>query len=103
LAHTASAVAVFRTARRSCCWSWAHRLTTNAASVDPATLSGSGVVDYNRDYSLVAKLADWGIRMHIAGLKAKPHLRCLPAHMPIEVHRLVGARTYTRPARETSE
>ena len=28
----------------------------------------TGVVDYNRDYSFVAKLADWGIRMHMGFL-----------------------------------
>lgn len=45
-----------------------YRLTTNAAAVDPATLQVNGVVDYGRDYSLVAKLADWGIRMHMGFL-----------------------------------
>lgn len=42
----------------------AYRLTTNSAAVYPATLSVTRVVDYGRDYSVVAKLADWGIRMH---------------------------------------
>ena len=46
----------------------AYRLTTNSAAVDPATLSVTTVVDYGRDYSVVAKLADWGIRMHMGFL-----------------------------------
>ncbi|WP_319457119.1 MULTISPECIES: PepSY-associated TM helix domain-containing protein [unclassified Mycobacterium] len=45
-----------------------YRLTTNSAAVDPATLQVRGVVDYGRDYSLIAKLADWGIRMHMGFL-----------------------------------
>lgn len=45
-----------------------YRLTTNAASVDPATLSVTGGLRYWRDYSVVAKLADWGIRMHMGVL-----------------------------------
>jgi uncharacterized iron-regulated membrane protein len=42
-----------------------YRLTTNAASVDPDSLTVSSQVDFWRDYSLVAKLADWGIRAHM--------------------------------------
>jgi uncharacterized iron-regulated membrane protein len=42
-----------------------YRLTTNAAAVDPASLKVTGVLDYDRDYSVMAKLADWGIRMHM--------------------------------------
>lgn len=45
-----------------------YRLTTNAAAVDPSTLQVTSVVDYARDYSTVAKLADWGIRMHMGFL-----------------------------------
>ena len=45
-----------------------YRLTTNAAAVDPDTLAVSGEVDYWRDYSFVAKLADWGIRAHMGFL-----------------------------------
>ena len=41
------------------------RLTTDAAAVDPASLSVTGTVDYDEDYSLIAKLADWGIRGHM--------------------------------------
>jgi uncharacterized iron-regulated membrane protein len=44
------------------------RLTTDAAAVDPANHSVTGEVQYCRDYSLVAKLADWGIRMHMGFL-----------------------------------
>ena len=43
----------------------AYRLTTNSAAIDPATLVVTNAVDYGRDYSIVAKLADWGIRMHM--------------------------------------
>lgn len=43
----------------------AYRWTTNAAAVDPATLNVTGEIDYWRDYSAVAKLADWGIRGHM--------------------------------------
>ncbi|WP_365997809.1 PepSY-associated TM helix domain-containing protein [Mycolicibacterium sp.] len=46
----------------------AFRLTTNAAAVDPSTMTVTGVVDYARDYSPIAKLADWGIRMHMGFL-----------------------------------
>ncbi|MCP9271064.1 PepSY-associated TM helix domain-containing protein [Mycolicibacterium arenosum] len=45
-----------------------YRLTTDAAAVDPATLQVTSVVDYARDYSTIAKLADWGIRMHMGFL-----------------------------------
>lgn len=44
------------------------RLTTNVAAVDPATAQVTGEVDYWRDYSPVAMLADWGIRMHMGFL-----------------------------------
>ena len=40
-------------------------MTTNSAAIDPATLVVTNAVDYGRDYSIVAKLADWGIRMHM--------------------------------------
>ena len=42
-----------------------YRLTTNAASIDPDSLTVVSEIDYWRDYSLVAKLADWGIRAHM--------------------------------------
>ena len=42
-----------------------YRLTTNAASVNPVDYSVTGEVDYWRDYSQIAKLADWGIRAHM--------------------------------------
>lgn len=42
-----------------------YRLTTNAASVDPVNNTVRGSVDYWRDYSGVAMLADWGIRGHM--------------------------------------
>lgn len=45
-----------------------YRLTTNAAAVDPADLSVTSEVDYWRDYSVIAKLADWGIRAHMGFL-----------------------------------
>ena len=45
-----------------------YRLTTNAATVDPADLTVTSTVDYWRDYSLMAKLADWGIRAHMGFL-----------------------------------
>ncbi|MGB3484200.1 MAG: PepSY-associated TM helix domain-containing protein [Mycobacterium sp.] len=41
------------------------RLTTNVAAVDPATDRVTSTIDYWRDYSTVAMLADWGIRMHM--------------------------------------
>lgn len=44
------------------------RWTTNAAAVDPGDLSVRSVVDYWRDYSTMAKLADWGIRAHMGFL-----------------------------------
>lgn len=42
-----------------------YRLTTNAASVDPVTNTVTSEIDYWRDYSTVAMLADWGIRGHM--------------------------------------
>lgn len=45
-----------------------YRLTTNAAAIDPTDLSVTGELDYWRDYSLIAKLADWGIRAHMGFL-----------------------------------
>ena len=42
-----------------------YRLTTNAASVDPVTNTVTSEIDYWRDYSVVAMLADWGIRGHM--------------------------------------
>ncbi|KWX66761.1 PepSY domain-containing protein [Mycobacterium sp. NAZ190054] len=45
-----------------------YRWTTNAAVVDPGTLTVTAEIDYWRDYSLVAKLADWGIRAHMGFL-----------------------------------
>lgn len=42
-----------------------YRLTTNAASVDPATNTVTSEIDYWRDYSVIAMLADWGIRGHM--------------------------------------
>lgn len=42
-----------------------YRLTTNAASVDPVTNTVTSEIDYWRDYSAVAMLADWGIRGHM--------------------------------------
>ncbi|MGN7782201.1 PepSY-associated TM helix domain-containing protein [Mycolicibacterium sp. 22603] len=42
-----------------------YRLTTNVASVDPVTNTVSSEIDYWRDYSVVAMLADWGIRGHM--------------------------------------
>jgi uncharacterized iron-regulated membrane protein len=42
-----------------------YRLTTDAASVDPATNTVTSQIDYWRDYSVVAMLADWGIRGHM--------------------------------------
>ncbi len=42
-----------------------YRLTTDAASVDPATNTVTSEIDYWRDYSVVAMLADWGIRGHM--------------------------------------
>lgn len=45
-----------------------YRLTTNAAVIDPIDLSVTSEIDYWRDYSLVARLADWGIRAHMGFL-----------------------------------
>lgn len=45
-----------------------YRLTTNSASVDPVSSTVTGEIDYWRDYSLIAKLADWGIRAHMGFL-----------------------------------
>lgn len=45
-----------------------YRLTTNAAAIDPANLDVISQVDYRRDYSVIAKLADWGIRAHMGVL-----------------------------------
>ncbi len=45
-----------------------YRLTTNATAIDPTDLSVTGEIDYWRDYSVVAKLADWGIRAHMGFL-----------------------------------
>jgi uncharacterized iron-regulated membrane protein len=44
------------------------RLTTNAAAVDTHTSTVVGAIDYWRDYSVVAMLADWGIRLHMGFL-----------------------------------
>lgn len=46
----------------------AYRLTTDAVSLDPATLSPTATIDYWRDYSVIAMLADWGIRAHMGFL-----------------------------------
>lgn len=45
-----------------------YRLTTNAAAVDPADLGVISEIDYWRDYSVIARLADWGIRAHMGFL-----------------------------------
>ncbi|MDG4664773.1 PepSY domain-containing protein [Mycobacterium sp. 236(2023)] len=45
-----------------------YRWTTNSASVDPAGFRVTSEIDYWRDYSLIAKLADWGIRGHMGFL-----------------------------------
>lgn len=45
-----------------------YRWTTDAAAVNPGDLTVTGTVDYWRDYSLIAKLADWGIRGHMGFL-----------------------------------
>lgn len=44
------------------------RLTTDVAAVDPTTAQVTSAVDYWRDYTPVAMLADWGIRMHMGFL-----------------------------------
>jgi len=46
----------------------AWRLTTNVAAIDPQTLHPTGTISYWSDYSVVAMLADWGIRMHMGFL-----------------------------------
>ncbi|MGE0778128.1 PepSY-associated TM helix domain-containing protein [Mycolicibacterium sp.] len=46
----------------------AYRWTTNAVAIDPATTAVVGEIDYWRDYSTMAKLADWGIRAHMGFL-----------------------------------
>ena len=46
----------------------AYRLSSDSAAVDPSTLAVTSAVDYDRDYSLAAKLADWGIRGHMGTL-----------------------------------
>jgi uncharacterized iron-regulated membrane protein len=45
-----------------------YRMTTNAATVDPTHLTVTDAVDFARDYSVIAKLADWGIRAHMGVL-----------------------------------
>jgi uncharacterized iron-regulated membrane protein len=45
-----------------------YRLSTNAATVNPADFSVTDEIDYARDYSMIAKLADWGIRAHMGFL-----------------------------------
>lgn len=45
-----------------------YRLTSNAAAVDPVDYRVTSEVDYWRDYSVIAKLADWGIRAHMGFL-----------------------------------
>ena len=45
-----------------------YRLTTNAAAIDPVDYRVTGEIDYSRDYSVIAKLADWGIRAHMGFL-----------------------------------
>ncbi|MGW8811253.1 PepSY-associated TM helix domain-containing protein [Gordonia terrae] len=45
-----------------------YRFTTDSAAIDPATMQVSSVIDYNADYSLIAKFADWGIRGHMGTL-----------------------------------
>lgn len=45
-----------------------YRWTTNSASVDPTAMTVTGTIDYWRDYSLIARLADWGIRAHMGFL-----------------------------------
>jgi uncharacterized iron-regulated membrane protein len=41
------------------------RSTTDSVALSPATLAVTSKIDYARDYSFVAKLADWGIRLHM--------------------------------------
>lgn len=45
-----------------------YRWTTDAAAVDPADGTVVATLDYWRDYSPMAKLADWGIRAHMGFL-----------------------------------
>ncbi|MDZ4264351.1 MAG: PepSY-associated TM helix domain-containing protein, partial [Mycobacterium sp.] len=45
-----------------------YRLTTNAAAVDPTDFGVTSEIDYWRDYSVIARLADWGIRAHMGFL-----------------------------------
>ncbi len=45
-----------------------YRMTTNSAAVNPADLTVTNEIDYGRDYSGIAKLADWGIRGHMGVL-----------------------------------
>jgi uncharacterized iron-regulated membrane protein len=45
-----------------------YRWTTDAVAVNPTRLSVTGQIDFWRDYSVIAKLADWGIRMHMGFL-----------------------------------
>ncbi|MCK0177305.1 PepSY domain-containing protein [Mycolicibacterium sp. F2034L] len=45
-----------------------YRWTTDAATVDPVDYTVTGQIDYWRDYSVIAKLADWGIRGHMGML-----------------------------------
>ncbi|PRC45649.1 PepSY domain-containing protein, partial [Mycobacterium sp. ITM-2017-0098] len=45
-----------------------YRLSTNAVTLNPADLAVVDEIDYARDYSTVAKLADWGIRAHMGFL-----------------------------------
>jgi uncharacterized iron-regulated membrane protein len=44
------------------------RWTTDAAAVDPGDLTVVSAIDYRRDYSVMAKLADWGVRAHMGFL-----------------------------------
>lgn len=50
-----------------------YRLSTNAATVNPADLAVTDEIDYARDYSVIAKLADWGIRAHMGSLFGLPN------------------------------
>jgi len=45
-----------------------YRLSSDAVAIDPTTMQIAGRVDYDSDYSLMAKLADWGIRAHMGFL-----------------------------------
>ncbi len=46
----------------------AFRPETDSVAIDPASGRVTATLDYNRDYSLIAKLADWGIRGHMGTL-----------------------------------